>query len=157
MRRQQKIHAIAIASISAVVIVAYLIAKPTVHETIERASGDRAIAIYEASWGTNCNAAITEAQHKPPVKNKPAPRVLALAQQNNVLTAVGDACNGRLTCSLKATSEILGTEPLANCFKLLLVRYRCYAYDRAWEVTTKQGETLTVDCHAPAAPLTKTP
>ena len=164
MRKNYKIHAIAIVSICMLTTAIYAWLVPTPSTTEPEGNGDRGIEIYDATWGLNCNPAIAAAIQNPP----PAPKLgasatpnsapkkpLSLVADNNALIAVGNACNGKTACQLKATSEMLGVEPLEACFKHLDVRYRCFSYDRAWDVTTSQGKTLTIDCHATAAPPAK--
>jgi hypothetical protein len=161
MRRNQKIHAIAIVSICVLITVIYTVLTPTPPTAASAANSDRAIEIFDATWGKECNPAITAAMHNPPAlthaadNNAAPPPKLALVQDNNVLTQLSNMCNGQLTCQVKANSETLGVEPIQTCFKHLVVRYRCFSYDRAWDVTTNQGDTLTIDCNAPPPPVAK--
>ncbi len=163
MRKNLKIHAIAITSICVLVTIIYTLVTPTPTASTQP-QGDRAIAIYSATWGSNCNTYIakynadrqnfksTAAKGEQPIAPPPA---LKPVQTDNVLTAVSNTCNDKLTCTINADSETLGTEPVEGCFKHLTVRYRCFEYDRAWEVNTDQGKPLDIDCNASPAPTPK--
>jgi hypothetical protein len=159
MRRNQKIHAIAITSICVLVTIIYVVLTPA-PSTSPQPTGDRSIEIFDATWGKNCNPSIIAPTHTPPPATADnsvatASKKLTPVQDDNVLTTVSTACNGKLSCQLKATSDTLGVEPIQSCYKYLVVRYRCFSYDRAWDVTTHQGETLTIDCNAASPPATK--
>lgn len=158
MRRNQKIHAIAIASICVLVTIIYVVAMPS-HTADPQAHGDRAIEIYGATWGENCNGFIAKAnRERQSYKSSTAAtpgepiKTLAPVQMDNALTPVSNACNGKISCDIQPSSESLGVEPAEDCFKQLVVRYRCFEYDRVWSVTSDQNKLLTIDCNAsPAA------
>lgn len=167
MKSHYKFHAIAIAAIFLVVIVIYmLMPQPSAPVAADPAlMGERYIAIYSATWGQACNPqieqAIAERANVPVKAEKPdsdAPLALQPVSANNVLQAVSDLCNGKLTCEFTASSQTFGVEPLHACPKNLEVSYRCFAYDRLWTVTAQQGQTVTLDCNEKdktAAPATK--
>jgi hypothetical protein len=155
MRTQIKFHALAILAIAAIVIVAYLAAgnTKTVANSNQSASS---IAIAGATWGLNCNTAITqaiEARSAAPLEaggatNEPLTPVTA----NNVLSALGRLCNDKPDCAVKASSAVLGHDPMHSCFKRLLVSYRCFNVDALHTRDIGQGEMLTINCSESEAP-----
>lgn len=164
MRGKLKIHATAISIICVVIVVMYLIVGPKAPPPADpNPQGDRAIEIYSATWGETCNQFIDNPRrardNQPPQKDAkgniiPQPK-LERVLPNNVLTAVSQHCNGKLTCSVTATSDELGVEPLANCFKRLKLSYRCFNYDRLWPIELNQGDSKTIDCHVTTTTPTK--
>jgi hypothetical protein len=64
-----------------------------------------------------------------------------------VYKTVSQQCNGRITCMFKADVKTLNVDPLHSCFKKLNVRYRCFSYDRLWNLEISQGKNLEIDCH----------
>ena len=160
-RFHYKFHAIALLIICGVITGMYFALAPKPPAPVDTSvHGDRYIEIYSATWGRDCNNMIQQEINNPtptpppfegeeqppeqPVKREP----LKLVVTNNVLTAVGEKCNGNLTCTVLADSNWLGSEPLAACFKKLEVSYRCYQYDRLWSMKLEQGKDGTIDCNA---------
>lgn len=162
-----KFHAIALSIICIVITALYFLIGPSTKPTPvdPRAHSDRAIEIYTATWGEDCNPYIQEEiiqrSNKPPVKNDKgeivAQEPLKLVEQNNVLTLVGNACNGQLKCDINPTPATMGIDPLPSCAKKLNLSYRCYSYDRLWNVSIGQGVTTTIDCDETSAPTSQAP
>lgn len=155
MRRNVKLHAVAIASICAIITLLYVIIDPQPKtDQAPLARGDRYIQIYSASWGLNCNSAIQEAiknrSARPITPNAPQPAALALVTANNALPALTSTCDGRLTCELPVNTETMGGDPLPSCFKRLTLSYRCFSYDRLWNLDLPQGSKLAIDCNKSA-------
>lgn len=152
--RKNRTHLIAISTISLVIIVIFVLMQPkhVPQQQQQQLMGDRYIQIYSATWGEACNKYIDDAIANPPppkrdskgklVEVKLPTRVAA----DNVLDAVSNACNGKLNCSIQASSAALGVEPLATCYKDLIVSYRCFTLDRLWPTKTRQGDILNIDC-----------
>lgn len=112
-------------------------------------AGGKIIAIESATWGQQCNPQITEAikeRASRPVSKTGATEPLKLVEQNNVLEAVGKACNGKVSCDLRASASELGFDPLGSCYKRLVVRYRCFQFDRLTTLDINQGERLSINC-----------
>lgn len=107
-----------------------------------------AIEIARASFGLNCLQSYQ--QVKPNQKDSFAfgPDGLNTAlKNNNALSVVSDACNGRVNCEIRVANDFLGIDPAPKCLhKELVVEYRCFAYDRPWEIAVKQGKKLVIDC-----------
>ncbi|MFZ4541782.1 MAG: hypothetical protein ACOYNL_08260 [Rickettsiales bacterium] len=162
MSKKIKFHAIAIAAICTVVILAFLIIGPKqsapTGETNKNKNGNY-VHIVNASWGLNCNQAIEEAIRtraniglSKDAEGKIIPQEpIKLAPLDNVLTAAKQACEGSDSCNLIASSDSLGTEPLSSCYKKLVVNYRCFEVDRLRSITVDQGERLSIDCSKPEA------
>lgn len=155
MKHNYKFHAIAIASISLIITVLYLIIdpKPATTGGDPEIHGDQAIEIYSATWGESCNSDIETALNDPVLLatiNRAAAEAkrgpLKLVTRNNALATIGDLCNGKLACSFIPNTQLLG-DPYSNCFKTLDVSYRCFSYDRLWTLSLDQGKPVTIDCH----------
>lgn len=142
-----KFHLIAIVSICVVITATYFLlaseqqAAPVVQSTT-------AIAIDHATWGKNCDRYIEQGIEawvppKPGEKGMPKP---AYAKHNNALPALQKACDGKLTCSVTATSDKLDAEPMTNCAKRLIVGYRCFKFDRLHITEVAQGNSLSISC-----------
>jgi hypothetical protein len=155
MSKNIKLHTIAIASICAVITLVYLLFTPT--KTADAPVEDgRAINIYSATWGDNCNGEIADANSKrqaaPLTKSDIAAesKMLTPVQPNNVLVPVSTACNSLSSCTIAVNSAVLGVEPFEKCYKQLTVTYRCFSYDRLATAQANQGKLLTIDCHETA-------
>jgi hypothetical protein len=164
MRTSLKFHAIAIAAIVVVITLLYAVIgskKPSQAPTV---ASDRAVEVYSATWGEECNQSIQQVMEErkltPIEKDKNGVVIertpLSLVQQNNVLERVSQLCNGRLTCTITPTSKNLGVEPLASCAKKLNLSYRCYNYDRLWNLTIGQGAITVIDCNEAKTPAQST-
>lgn len=164
MKKQHLIHVRAIAIISLVVIVLYLLI-PAPSSQPTQVVGNRFVQISSATWGLNCNFFIQQAMRQPQAKPvadasgniPPAPAPLALVKRNNVLLPISELCNGQNQCSFVADIAGLG-DPLASCYKELEIGYRCFELDALTRKTFKQGENVVIDCteNAEKAP-TSTP
>lgn len=162
MRGSLRFHAIAVAAISTVIIAVFYLTQPSSAEkkTIDPDQfSERAVEIYSATWGMNCNPYIEEAIRRQAATPAPADasgsskpaKPLQDVTTNNVLDVVSGLCNGRVRCDLTATAEAMGgLDPLGSCYKQLDVSYRCFTYDQLWNVTVEQGKTLRLDCNAQA-------
>lgn len=155
MQHNYKFHAMAIGGICVAITILYLFIGPKAPPpVVEGPQGDRYIQIDYATWGEECNPYIQQtisAQAATPVTKDADGKIVqqevpTLVQPNNVLGVVSSICNGKLTCQLNPTSKTLQLEPLASCYKKLQVRYRCFAYDRLWDLTIEQGKTAKIDC-----------
>jgi hypothetical protein len=165
MRINYKFHSIAIAVICTLITVLYFLfsPKPAPAPVDPTLQGDRAVEIYSATWGQECNPYIQDAiQHQNTVPvEKDANGVLIkrdplkMVITDNVLQQVGDICNGKTACDITPTSETMGVGPLPSCAKKLVLSYRCYSYDRLWNLTIGQGSTTTIDCNETAKPAGK--
>jgi hypothetical protein len=104
--RNVKFHFTAIAIICVVITVLYtLFAPPPPSKIDPDVQKGHFIEIYSATWGAECNSAIQQAiadrQSKPLEKDQNgvliAPKPLNLVISNNVLTAVSNLCNGKVS------------------------------------------------------------
>ena len=154
-----KFHVIAIAAIIIVVTALYSVIGPQKAPVTAAHTSGHAIEIYSATWGEACNPAITDAmatRARTPAAKDDAGQTLPIeplqpVKPNNVLITVGDTCNGKTACTLRADSPSLALDPLTTCFKRLVVHYRCYSVDRLHTRDIGQGEILTIDCLNPNA------
>lgn len=167
MIRNWKFHAVAVSVLCAVVTVIYVLFAPAppAPPVDTNLLGDRAVEIYSATWGMECNAYIKDILERPkkltsiaqtsaegnaaqPVPAQPDAPKLEYATKDNALIKVSELCNGKNTCELTPTNETLGLNILDTCGKKLDVSYRCYSYDRLWNLTIQQGDTKKIDCNA---------
>ena len=165
MPRNYKFHAIALSAICALIVVLYVAMVPKAPAPVPDNGGvnDRFIQIDNATWGEGCNSSISRALQER--QYKPAPRdangqvieqkPLVLVQNNNVLTTMSTACDGKLQCQVLATSASLGIEPFPSCYKRLKVGYRCFSYDRLQIIDIGQSDTLKINCDEAATPAKK--
>jgi hypothetical protein len=164
MPRNYRFHIIALSIICSVITAMYLVVGPkqAPSQTVEvKDPNDRVISIYSATWGENCNLLINQSirdRERMPAKrdeknDRAEKKPLVPVPFNNVLKQVGDECNGKLSCSVRASVGTFDNDPLQSCFKNLVVGYRCFSFDRIWNVETKQGDLLKIDCEekAPSA------
>lgn len=158
MRAKHKFHAIALTAICAVITGLYFLLAPPPPPAAPVDTGprgDRYIQIYSATWGRECNDYIqqelTRRTSAPPVKNEKGEVVtlppLQLVTTDNVLPVVSKQCDGKMTCDIRADSQLLGIEPQESCFKKLEVSYRCFAIDPLRSITIEQRNTKTIDCN----------
>jgi len=154
-----KFHAIAIAAISLIIVglaTVFDTSKPSNPHEQTPQPGDRQIHIISATWGENCNAEIARIlTESPPAnasgKTPPAEKPKPIAR-DNAMEALGKACNNKFDCTVKVNAKTLGFDPIATCFKKLVLDYRCFEIDRLNTLTVSQGETLKINCRTPKAP-----
>ncbi len=152
--RKHRQHVIAISTICVVITVIFFAMQPkkVLPQAQPQLMGDRYIQIYSATWGENCNRYIDDALARPlPPKRDEKGNLIEqkLPQRvatDNALDVLNTLCNGKLTCSVTANRTTLGFDPLESCFKELVVSYRCFTLDRLWSTTTRQSDTLQIDC-----------
>lgn len=156
MPRHYRFHAIAISIICVVIISVYFLTQPKHVPAVANQPllGDRYIQVYNATWGEECNPYIDANAANTPMKKDDqgmliAPKLPQRVEPDNVLPVISDGCNGKLTCEMVVNSKTMGVEPMESCFKQLKVSYRCYAFDRLWTKTVRQGEKLVIDCNDP--------
>ena len=160
MQINYKFHAIAIAIISAVIIVIFMLFGPKDPAPAARGpltSADSYVRIASATWGKNCNHAIDAAmavQAKEGLeREKDGTAILRPTLKkitpDNVLARVKEICEGKPLCQTFVDSQTLGTEPYVDCFKQLELSYRCFEVDRLRNITAGQGKPLTIDCTNP--------
>jgi len=147
-----KLHLIIISCI----IVAVLLAWQFLHNTSSGLSDNApaksaySLSVTHASWGLNCrNIAINNdaAPHDAFVSKGEANNKL---HEDNVLGTVARLCNGNMKCDIMVDEATLGADPSPDCGnKVLEVEYRCFSYDRPWNVKTATG-TLSLHCEQPA-------
>lgn len=163
MRSNYKFHAIAIAIICVIVTtISVLMAPPPTPAPVNTADvSGRAIEIYSATYGEECNPYIQEAlASRGPAKTDengiiiPQPQ-LALVTENNVLAPVSALCSGKVSCEFQVTDDTMGINPFPSCAKKLNIAYRCYSFDRLWTLTTNQASTVKIDCNDTATPARK--
>ncbi len=160
MLKSLKFHIIAI-SIICVLVVGLSQIMGTSHTATPQTPqiGDRYVRVVSATWWLNCNPFIEEAKRARETTALPKDEKGNIIPQeplkamvlDNVLTAAKTICDGKLSCDVMATSEVLGLDPMESCFKKLNLNYRCFEMDRLRITETSQGERLTIDCATPAA------
>lgn len=147
-----KIHLLVVSLIIAIVYgawqVMYVNQQPIIVEAPAQQGDGKSIQIIRASWGLNCSNTKfsqnggAESPTNYATENNPAPQI----KENNILEVVGKLCNGQATCSISPTVEVLGPDPLPQCFdKQLEIEYRCFAFDRPWRVRGNNAP-LQIDC-----------
>lgn len=148
-KKHLKFHLFAIAAISLLIIVLYMLFGPTPNNNGEPALGDNYIRIDNATWGKNCDPYIAQGQQewRPPAADdkNPAPQP-SYAQHNNALESIRKLCEGLATCRLRVDNATMGVDPLRSCYKRLVMGYRCTTFDRLWTRDLGQGDVLTIDC-----------
>ena len=156
MPKNFKFHAIALASICAIVVLVSSLMKqdePVIDPN--GPSNGRAIEVFSATWGKNCDATIdtilAARAATPPEKDAngvlvPQPKV-EKAKKDNVLSTVSAVCNGHVTCELAPNSTNMGIEPAESCYKQLEIGYRCFSFDRMNSISIGQGKSTTIDCN----------
>jgi hypothetical protein len=162
MRINYKFHTIAIAIISAVIVVIFLLFGPKAPPSaapVVLTTADSYARIVSATWGLNCNVFIESAiavQAKEGLARDAngtviAAPILKKVTPDNVLEKVKALCNGKPFCETYINSEILGNEPSADCFKQLEISYRCFEVDRLRSASVGQNDALKIDCTNPTA------
>ena len=161
MRTNYKFHAIAISSLCVIITLLYMVMAPTPQQTPEQhranASG-RAIAIYSATWGLNCNDSIQMYQNAanlaPRTKDENGmdipPATIQRIAQNNVLSTLSTLCDGKEVCEFRTDAQTFGIDPMSGCAKRFSLNYRCYSYDALHIVNKEQGEAVRLDCTPPS-------
>lgn len=147
-----KFHALALGIICVVIILLYLLIGPKaagIAVDPNRPTGDRYVRIVDATWGLNCNAEIARLRNlgTTTVGEGDNQRPLEPVKPNNALYAVTALCEDKLACNIPATKEAMGLDPLAACYKDLVIGYRCFSIDRKWTRKVEQGTILTIDCN----------
>ena len=158
MLKNLKFHIIAISIICVLVVLLAQIFGPS-HNAVTQAApiGDRYVRVVSATWGLNCNPFIEEAKRlretsalpKDAQGNVIAQPPMKEMELDNILGNVKTMCDGKLTCQVMATSEVVGLDPMESCFKKLSLNYRCFELDRLHTTETNQGEMLKIDCATP--------
>lgn len=153
-QKHLKFHAAALGAICILIVLLYLLFGPEKAGPVEEIVGDRFIQIDNATWGKNCDPYVETA-----LKNwtlpaqsdpaKPAKKPVA-AVHNNALTTISALCNGKLSCRVLADTATFKIDPLETCFKRLTVGYRCFTFDRLWNVEVSQGANLDLNCREDA-------
>lgn len=65
---------------------------------------------------------------------------------DNVLALLSKLCNHKIACSVPVSKDLLGGEATPCMIRELSVEYRCFAVDRPWKVTAREGSTLEMKC-----------
>ncbi len=142
-----KFHLIAISSIVLVIMGVYFL-QQSMNAPEEVPDGtpaeERLIIIAHANWGLNCNRYIEYRNKQNARKEEFKPR--ALIQENNMLSKVAQFCNGKKVCEFVADDKTFGTERVQSCAKRFQVVYRCFEYDRPWEINANPREKITINC-----------
>lgn len=154
MRGKMRIHIMAIAAITAMVTLMYVLFGPTTPKTQETVfAGNNYVQISSATWGMNCNPNINHAIERarieraqlPPEKRDsiPIPKHIT---RNNALTYISTLCNGKAICAFLTEADVIKFDPIYSCFKDLEISYRCYDIDRLRHAKFRQGEMTRLDC-----------
>lgn len=150
--KSMKFHAIAVSIICVVVVVMYFIIVPKGGATLDpnAASGDRFVRIVDATWGMNCNTEINRLRGlgHTTTGDGDKKRPLTPVSINNAMFNVTELCGEKMKCSILASNESMGSDPLPACYKELVVGYRCFSIDRKWTKKTDQGTVMNIDCSA---------
>lgn len=158
--RKLKFHAIALGSICTIITLLYFIMQPDKKPVQQNNVSGKSITIAGATWGKDCNAAIStaiETGQESQLTGKTGPSKLELVEDNNVLSQVAALCDGGETCSFEAEDNTFGVDPLTGCYKHLVIDYRCSTFDALNTATFKQGENARINCRKSAPPKTDAP
>ncbi len=146
-----KVHLLIIACIIIAVLLSWqFMPKTPAHTAETRNAKILTISITHASWGLNCpSVAInSDASRHDAFMNKPVTNTKL--HEDNVLGPVGILCNGTTKCDVTPDETTLGTDPAPECTsKSLEIEYRCFSYDRPWNVKTT---TAAVSLHCDQTP-----
>lgn len=149
-----RFHVIALSSIIGLVVMVFAVsgklspkapAQTQVEEEVYTPLGDKLVTVWEASWGLNCNDQFggrrTFGSQNTQQRTTPA------IPKNNVLEKVAELCNGKEICEFKANIETLGNVSSAmRCRPELDVMYRCFDFDRPWNVHFRHDNNVRIDC-----------
>jgi len=154
MRGRMRIHIMAVGTITAVVLVMYLIVGPkSAPEQKTEFTGTNYVQVNSATWGMNCNRHIEYRRKEAEMKRAEVPyaerekiEMPELVIRNNVLSQMSTLCNGKEVCAFRVESEVIGVDPVYACFKELEISYRCFEIDRLRQEKYRQGSTARIDC-----------
>ena len=145
-----KVHLLIIMCIIIAVVLSWIVMQNMPSKTADLAAAKPAysIAINHASWGLNCrDTAIISDKTRDAFLNKTDPN--EKLREDNVLGPVSRLCNGNADCDITPDENTLGTDPSPACgTKVLEVEYRCFSYDRPWNIK-KLGGNVTIHCDQP--------
>lgn len=134
-----KIHLVIVSIIIVIVTLIWSLMQtaPSPSSTAEAKGIVRKIAVTHASYALNCRGVAVSNEAVPQTAANHRTGKLA---EDNVLAAVGELCNGKTECEVSVNSAELGEDPAPDCTpKTLEVEYRCFSYDRPWQVKTSGG------------------
>lgn len=150
-----KIHLIIVSFIIVIVYVTWQLMSSHVRtaSTPTQTESQYSISIIHASWGLNCknintdnNATSYEGYAATGTTTKD------MLRADNALAKVSELCNGKLQCSITVKADAIGFDPAPTCQdKLLEVDYRCFSYDRPWNIKASNG-ALNIDCDKASRP-----
>jgi hypothetical protein len=83
----------------------------------------------------NSNDAYEENQAPAPLKKDP-----------KTLQILAGLCNKKIKCSVPVNKNITGGETAPCMSRELHVEYRCFAVDRPWKVSAREGGVLEMEC-----------
>jgi len=145
-----KVHLIIISCIVIVVLLVWQFMPHSAAPVPDNAAMKQtySIAITHASWGLNCkNTAVNSDNSREAFLNKSGANNKLHA--DNVLSQVSHLCNGATSCNVKGDETTFGSDPAPDCNdKMLEIEYRCFSYDRPWNV--KSATTVNISCEQPA-------
>lgn len=105
------------------------------------------LSVVHASWGFNCKVFMPSKQY-PLVNNYSQQYDIDTSKINedNVLSAVSNICNGKSSCVINLDTNTLGEDPLPSCGnKILQVDYRCFSVDKLRTARAAVGQ-INIDC-----------
>ncbi|MCI5049593.1 MAG: SUEL-type lectin domain-containing protein [Rickettsiales bacterium] len=144
-----KFHIMAVSMMITAAIIVFLVAgnkeQIAAEAGISGVDPNKVIDIHSATWGENCNYVLDLKRKDYARRNLPTDG-LDNMERNNVLHKMKELCGGKFTCQIKATPKVLENKKHPSCRKRLDVEYRCFAYDRLWQVKAAMGENLVIDC-----------
>lgn len=142
-----KIHLIIVSLIVIVLTLGWQAASYWGNKNTPHQSPRGVIQVVRATLGLNCDPSTLTADitvaHPAGDFNDNSQKI----KEDNVHQQISQLCNGKTTCSILNNTDALGFDPAPNCFdKQILVEYRCYAFDRLWQVIIPPHESGSVDC-----------
>jgi len=142
-----KVHLIIVSIIIIAVYFAWQVMNyASIPTAASSSSTQYSISITHASWGLNCRN-LTAASHDAFTTAKPENSKL---RPDNVFASISRLCNGQQQCDIPFDETTLGEDPAPDCNgKTLEIEYRCFSYDRPWNISVSSGP-LTLKCEPPA-------
>ena len=147
---QFKVHLLIILCIIIVMsLVLRFMQNSTITNNVAAVKPSHTLSIIHASWGLNCKSTvINNDANKDAFLNKNDQNTKL--KEDNVLGPVSRLCNGNVKCDITLGESSLGADPEPNCNnKILEIQYRCFSYDRPWNVKSK-GSSISLKCDQPS-------
>lgn len=112
----------------------------------QAATSQYSISIAHASWGMNCRASFGYAGGGDTMGQVGSDVDFSKIKEDNVLSAMSNLCNDKMSCDIPLNTATLGDDPLPVCNnKILQIEYRCFSIDKLRIAKAATG-TISIDC-----------